>query len=478
MLKIISFNIKCGGSGEHAIPVRAPLLKTILDQYDADLVGLQEATPDWMECIERDYGEEYAILNQYRAKDSLESTPLLFRKSRFECLDHGHFWLSETPSIESGVWDNYGYNRICVWAKLFDKQEGTTVAFFNTHYGFGDENQLKSGNLILKYIEAMKADACFLTADFNMYPHSPGYKLLTDHLVDVNMATVQDTRFTYHGYKPEGRTHGAIDFCFVTPNVTPITYKRLDDTVNGQLPSDHYGIYNEVQVHKSLKFYSQRVFQGAEPDVTNVWFLRKMVGGLRADIIALQQATYIFERRFSRADNYTGIVREDTEDPARLAPLFWREDLFDVAEQETLTLGDSIANLAVLQYKVGGKKICAVSAHFGEEKEAFAKLIVEKLAAYQEMLILLGADLDAPIGSPAYLILKEALKDLRVVVNSRDMTPTYHGFFKENTAPAITDFVFTNGEGASKLTYKVQDQRPRKRIFSDHDGIFVTCVLD
>ncbi len=97
MLKIISFNIKCGGSGEHAIPVRAPLLKTILDQYDADLIGLQEATPDWIECIERDYGDEYVIFNQYRAKDSLESTPLLFKKSRFECLDHGHFWLSETP---------------------------------------------------------------------------------------------------------------------------------------------------------------------------------------------------------------------------------------------------------------------------------------------------------------------------------------------------------------------------------------------
>ena len=478
MLKIISFNIKCGGSGEHAIPVRAPLLKTILDQYDADLVGLQEATPDWMECIERDYGEEYAILNQYRAKDSLESTPLLFKKSRFECLDHGHFWLSETPSIESGVWDNYGYNRICVWAKLFDKQEGTTVAFFNTHYGFGGENQVKSGNLILKYIEAMKADACFLTADFNMYPHSPGYKLLTDHLVDVNMATVQDTRFTYHGYKPEGRTHGAIDFCFVTPNVTPITYKRLDDTVNGQLPSDHYGIYNEVQVHKSLKFYSQRVFQGAEPDVTNVWFLRKMVGGLRADIIALQQATYIFERRFSRADHYTGIVREDTEDPARLAPLFWREDLFDVAEQETLTLGDSIANLAVLQYKVGGKKICAVSAHFGEEKEAFAKLIVEKLAAYQEMLILLGADLDAPAGSPAYRILKEGLKDLRLVVDAKNLTPTYQGFYKENTAPAILDFVFSNLAGLSAPTYQVINKRPRNRIFSDHDGILTTFTID
>ena len=133
MLKVITFNIKCGGSDIYSIEHRAPLVKEVVERYDGDLIGFQEATPKWMEFIEKDYGEEYEILNQYRAKDSLESTPLLFRKSRFECLDHGHFWLSETPSIESGVWDNYGYNRVCVWAKLRDKQEGTTVAFFNTH---------------------------------------------------------------------------------------------------------------------------------------------------------------------------------------------------------------------------------------------------------------------------------------------------------------------------------------------------------
>ena len=65
MLKIISFNIKCGGSEN------APLLKNVLDQYDADLIGLQEATPDWIECIERDYGEDYEIFYQYRGKNSL-----------------------------------------------------------------------------------------------------------------------------------------------------------------------------------------------------------------------------------------------------------------------------------------------------------------------------------------------------------------------------------------------------------------------
>lgn len=480
MLKIITFNIKCGGSGIYSVEHRAPLLKEVLDKYDADLIGLQEAIPEWMECIEKDYGEEYGIFNQYRAKDSLESTPLLYKKSRFECLDHGHFWLSETPSMESGVWDNYGHNRICVWAKLFDKQEGTTVAFLNTHYGFGDDNQLKSGDLILRYIKAMKVDACFLTADFNMYPDSPGYKQLTGRLVDCNAATVNDMRTTFHGYAPEKRAHlKPIDFCFATPEtVTPITAKRLDELVNGEFPSDHFGFYFEVQVHKKLNFFSLRALDNEKDNATNVWFLRKNLNELGCDIIALQEAPYVYERRFTRGENFTGIIRENEEDPALLTSLHWRDDLFALLEKETLTLGDSMASLALLQYKLGGKKVCAVSAHFGEEKEAFAKLLVEKLAGYGDAAILLGCDLGKGADVPAYAILKEALKDLRFIAAPKDITPTYHGLFAEDAAPAISDFVFTNLNGIAKPAYQVLNKRPRGRIFSDHDGILSSFIVE
>lgn len=481
MLKVITFNIKCGGSDIYSIEHRAPLVKEVVERYDGDLIGFQEATPKWMEFIEKDYGEEYEILNQYRAKDSLESTPLLFRKSRFECLDHGHFWLSETPSIESGVWDNYGYNRVCVWAKLRDKQEGTTVAFFNTHYGFGDENQLKSGKLILSYMKAMKADACILTADFNMYPTSPGYKQLTAELTDVNAATVNDMRNTYHGYAPEKRAHlKPIDFCFVTPDtVTPITSKRIDDLVNGEFPSDHFGVYSEIQVHHKLKFYSMRTCASDAPGMpaNSAWFLRKMVSEQGCDVIALQNADYPHERRFFRSDEYTGMMRENAEDPAMLAPIFWKEELLELAEKEELTLGDSLATLAILKYKLGGKKLCVLNAHFGAEKEAFAKLITEKLAAYGDLPVFLAADLGDTIGSPAYRILKDALKDLRTLAAPKDMTPTYHGFYAEDAAPAITDFVFTNGVGSEKPTYRVLNLRPRNRVFSDHDGILATFIL-
>lgn len=251
MLKVVSFNLRCANDPNgNSIDERAPRLKTVLEKYDADLYGFQEVTPCWLEHLTADYGADYEIFNQYRAEHSLESTPILWRRSRFSCLDRGYFWLSDTPDIESKGWDSWGCYRICMWVKLFDRQEGNTFLFFNTHYGFSDPCQVASGNLILERMRAMDADATILTGDFNMRQDAPGYQVLAEKLTDVNMATAKDLRTTFHGYKPEEQD-SLIDFCFVTPEtVKCIAGKRMDDTVNGMFPSDHFGVYSEIQIRK------------------------------------------------------------------------------------------------------------------------------------------------------------------------------------------------------------------------------------
>ena len=52
MIKVVSFNILCGGKDENIIPERAPRLKEVLAKYAADLVGFQEATPKWLPFLE------------------------------------------------------------------------------------------------------------------------------------------------------------------------------------------------------------------------------------------------------------------------------------------------------------------------------------------------------------------------------------------------------------------------------------------
>ena len=48
-MKVITFNIRCkDDQGGNSIAERAPRLKTILDKYDADIIGFQEVTEKWM----------------------------------------------------------------------------------------------------------------------------------------------------------------------------------------------------------------------------------------------------------------------------------------------------------------------------------------------------------------------------------------------------------------------------------------------
>ena len=65
---------------------------------------------------------------------------------------------------------------------------------------------------------------------------------------DVNTATVNDLRSTYHGYKPDEITDMHIDYCFVNEAVKPVNQKIIDDLVDGMFPSDHYGLLVKIEV--------------------------------------------------------------------------------------------------------------------------------------------------------------------------------------------------------------------------------------
>ena len=70
MIKLITFNIKCGGTDIYSIDHRAPLLKVVLDQYDADLIGFQEATPNWMEHLEKDLARTREEIQRLRGQQA------------------------------------------------------------------------------------------------------------------------------------------------------------------------------------------------------------------------------------------------------------------------------------------------------------------------------------------------------------------------------------------------------------------------
>ena len=247
-LNVISYNILCcDAANGNSIVQRAPRLQAVITPLDADLIGFQEVTPVWLEILHRDYGKEYEIYNVYRGQNNHESTPIAWKRDKFVLLDKGTLWFSDTPEIESRGWDNrFPCPRIFTWVHLKEHRTGTEFCFLNTHFGFGDECQTKSAQMLISFTERMDCP-CIITGDFNMELNSAGYGIMSKVFRDVNADTVNDTSPTFHGFDPE-HIGEHIDYCFVTKNVRPRSYQCIRKLPDGMHPSDHYGLFASLSL--------------------------------------------------------------------------------------------------------------------------------------------------------------------------------------------------------------------------------------
>ncbi len=243
-LKVMTFNIRCCGDGDGLqIPDRAPRLRSIIDECDPDLIGLQEYTPTWAAELDDYYKDKYELFLKYRGEHAFEGTPMMWRRDRFECLKKGYYWLDYDPDHEGPSFGD-GCYRICMWATLKDKNDGKVFTYINTHFGFGDVCQTNSADLVYKKYLELGEGECFVTADYNMEPGSAGYAEMTKHFADANP---DDTRPTYHDYYRGDRLRH-IDYCFITGGITPKAVRLLDDMPDGNYPSDHYGLLFNLEI--------------------------------------------------------------------------------------------------------------------------------------------------------------------------------------------------------------------------------------
>ena len=100
MMKIMSFNLLCGGPGHRNWPARTPLVVRTIYNADPDLLGVQEAHIGWMNALRAclpDY--ESVGVGRDDGKEAGEFSAVFYKKDKFELLDAGSFWLSETPEI-------------------------------------------------------------------------------------------------------------------------------------------------------------------------------------------------------------------------------------------------------------------------------------------------------------------------------------------------------------------------------------------
>jgi endonuclease/exonuclease/phosphatase family metal-dependent hydrolase len=261
-LRVMTFNIRCdsGSSHEQRWDVRGPFIAEVIRAAAPDLLGTQEVLPNQWDTLRSTLPEyDVAGVGREDGRRKGEAAAIYYRRDRFEKLDGGDFWLSETPEVVgSKGWDADYWMRICTWVRLRDKADGRPILWFNTHFDHsGPIARLESAKLVRQRLGeyAKPDDDLLVTGDFNCGQASPPYAALVDgeppRLIDayraVHPAGVDGPEDgTFHGFN--GNHDGErIDWVLMSHR-WKATSARIDRTArDGRLPSDHFPVVVDLE---------------------------------------------------------------------------------------------------------------------------------------------------------------------------------------------------------------------------------------
>lgn len=250
-VRVVSFNLRCNNDIYGFVKNRGKFVSAALESYAPDSFGVQEATKAWLKILDESLGEKYARVGEPRdnAKNT-EYSAVYYRKDKYELVDEGTIWLSETPNKFGSKSYFASMPRICTWATLKNRKTGAVYTHINTHLDFLVEyTRSKQADVLLTRIEGLKRRGPVVcTGDFNADEKGETYKKMAAALDDCRL-TAKETESgkTFHNYGRGDLFHStAIDFIFATKGTPVERYKIIKDTVDGMYLSDHYGIMADI----------------------------------------------------------------------------------------------------------------------------------------------------------------------------------------------------------------------------------------
>lgn len=255
-LRVMSFNLRYATANDGANRWerrREQLTRTIHD-FAPDLLGTQETLElqkDWLDQNLPEF-ESCGVGRDDGAKQG-EMTALWYRSERFERLDAGHFWLSETPDRPGSVsWDS-ALTRMASWVKLKDRNQpnGAPILFLNTHFDHRGEEARRRSAILIRQKLVQLGEGCdwIVTGDFNAAEDSPAHKELFS---GANPALLDTYRVvfpkreagegTFNGFDPQATAGPRIDWVGVSSRWKVSEAQIIRTAVDGHTPSDHFPV--------------------------------------------------------------------------------------------------------------------------------------------------------------------------------------------------------------------------------------------
>ena len=247
--RIMSFNVRYCDDKAGSVKNRSKITTAIIDQYAPDSFGVQEATGKWIGILTDVLGEKYAYVGEHRDEDAnSEHSAVFYLKDKYNLLDSGTIWLSDTPEVKYSKYEESACTRIATWVTLENKDSGEIYTHINTHLDHISDTARNMQTDVLKNKIAEFDNPVVCTGDFNADPTSEVYAKMIDSMNDTKAIAVNsDDGITFHNYgKIAEGTDGPIDYIFATKDAKVETYKIIRNTVKDMYPSDHYPIIADV----------------------------------------------------------------------------------------------------------------------------------------------------------------------------------------------------------------------------------------
>ena len=298
-IKVASYNIRLSGkngSADRGTPnawvERKEDLVKLIKKLDLDVFGLQEVCPDQASFLKENL-TEYEFIGDHRNADRKtgEASPVCYRKSRFESIGKGTFWLSETPDTPGLKGWGAAFPRVCSYLILRDRLTGKKFCFANAHTDHVSALARKNGMLLV--IDRMKEFGAGLpivfTGDHNCRETDEPAKAVAEHLKDalyVSMSPQKGSWRTFSGWKwrdhevsikdalkvpaevrnatagsPDGNNdansnklyekYGArIDYIYVSDGISVLGFETVNDSRPSKnlYPSDHFPVVATIKL--------------------------------------------------------------------------------------------------------------------------------------------------------------------------------------------------------------------------------------
>ena len=215
---------------------RCPWIAKIIQSYGFEVFGTQEGYKRQLEDLKALLpGYEYFGRGREDGVDKGEHSAIFYRTDLFQLIDHGDFWLSETPDKPGLGWDA-ACIRICTWGHFRHLASGREFLFFSLHMDHvGKKARMESARLVMRKMQELGSGLpAILVGDFNVDQNSDEYKSILDSGIFKDAYQAAEFRHapngTFNGFNPSGYTTSRIDHMFLSPVIKVKKYAILTDT--------------------------------------------------------------------------------------------------------------------------------------------------------------------------------------------------------------------------------------------------------